>query len=209
MGLIDKIGRAIGVKELRLRNRQDLAAFMDSRAAFLAQKCVVEFCRVRAGVYWQKLFSEEEFQRELTRSRWRSYPATYAMMAEMVEGALRVPAGTRRIALADALSAVAAQTFDRYSVPEGEVDAFWGEALRLVEDTLQKARGDAARPVREIPKPLARTVFDALPLHKDVVTNDYDYIFNNLRMNLLRAHEEFVQAAVYEPLLADLLPDQN
>ena len=52
---------------------------------------------------------------------------------------------------------------------------------------------------------MARKVFDALPLHKDVVTNDYDYIFNNLRMNLLRAHEDFLAAACLDVLADDLL----
>lgn len=208
MGLFDGIGRAIGLTRDRIESGAELAAFMDSRAAFLAQKCVVEFCRVRAGVYWQKLFSEEDFQRELSRSRWRSYPAAYGMIAEMVEGSLRANAGVRRLEVPDRLAALAAGTFAQYPVPEGEGDDFWRDAETLVRETLLKARGAPARPVREIPKPLARKVFDALPLHKDIVTNDYDYIFNNLRMNLLRAHEEFVASAAPEPLLADLLGDR-
>jgi hypothetical protein len=205
MGLFDKIARAVSGKVERLETREDLAGFMDSRAAFLAQKCVVEFCRVRAGVYWQKLFAEQEFQQELSRSRWRSYPATYGMIAEMVEGALREHAGVRRLGLPDALRAVAAQTFKDYPVPAGESEDFWRHAETLVAGVLDKARGTAARPVREIPKPLARKVFEALPIHKDIVTNDYDYIFNNLRMNLLRAHEDFVEAANPQPLVTDLL----
>ena len=48
--------------------------------------------------------------------------------------------------------------------------------------------------MREMPKPMARMVFDALPIHKEIVTHDYDYIFNNLSMNLLRAHEDFIAA---------------
>jgi len=209
MGLFDGIGRAIGLTRDRIENGAELAAFMDSRSAFLAQKCIVEFCRVRAGVYWQKLFSEKEFQQELTRSRWRSYPAAYGMVAEMVEGALRAHAGVRRLELPDALLGVATGTFAKYPVPEGEPETFWSDAAALVAEVLEKAKGEAARPVRNIPKPLARKIFDALPLHKDIVTNDYDYIFNNLRMNLLRSHEELVASAAPEPLLADLLGDRG
>jgi hypothetical protein len=39
---------------------------------------------------------------------------------------------------------------------------------------------------------LARKVFEAVPIHPSLLTNDYDYIFNFLRMNLLRAHEDFL-----------------
>ena len=92
-------------RPIRSRMRPALAAFMDSRAAFLAQKCVVEFCRVRAGVYWQKLFSEKEFQEALDTSRWRAYPPAFAMVAEMVEGALREAAGLTAAAAARACSA--------------------------------------------------------------------------------------------------------
>jgi len=205
MGLWDSIGRAFGGGARRLETRDDLADFMDSRSAFLAQKCIVEFCRVRSGVYWQKLFSEKEFQQELSRSRWRSYPAAYGMIAEMVEGVLRAHAGVRRLELPEALLGVATRTFAGYPVPEGEPETFWSDAAALVAEVLEKAKGEAARPVRRIPKPLARKVFDALPLHKDIVTDDYDYIFNNLRMNLLRAHEEFVESLAPEAVLADLL----
>ena len=152
MGLWDSIGRAFGGGARRLETRDDLADFMDSRSAFLAQKCIVEFCRVRSGVYWQKLFSEKEFQQELSRSRWRSYPVAYGMIAEMVEGVLRAHAGVRRLELPDALLGVATGTFARYPVPEGEPETFWTDAAALVADVLEKAKGEAAAPGAQDPE---------------------------------------------------------
>ena len=67
MGILDALMSRLFHKAEPISEPARFAAFMDSRAAFLAQKCVVEFCRVRAGVYWQKLFSEAEFQ-----AAWRS-----------------------------------------------------------------------------------------------------------------------------------------
>ena len=49
-----------------IADREALQRFVDSRASFLAQKGIVEFCRVRAGVYWQKLFTEDEFRQALS-----------------------------------------------------------------------------------------------------------------------------------------------
>jgi hypothetical protein len=182
-----------------------LASFMDRRAAFLAQKCVVEFCRVRSGVYWQKLFSEKEFQEALSRSRWRSYPATYSMVAEMVEGALREAAGDRQRKLPGVLARIAEKTFQAYGVPEGSDPDFWTKSLALVEERLAATQLGAPRPVREMPEPMARIVFGALPLHKEIVTRDYDYIFNNLRMNLLRAHEDLLKTGDLPAITEDLL----
>ena len=205
MGLLDGIVANIFGKAKPIADRSALGRFMDSRAAFLAQKCVVEFCRVRAGVNWQKLFKEDDFQRALAQSRWRSYPPAFAMVAEMVEAALREPAGLGQRRLPAALEAVAADVFAAYPVPQGESETFWQSALDEVRERLAATQSGPPRPVREMPDPLARRIFDALPLHRTVVTNDYDYIFNNLRMNLLRAHEDFLAAARLESLVDDLL----
>jgi len=205
MGVVDKLVTGLFGKSPPIDSRASLADFMDSRAAFLAQKCVVEFCRVRAGVYWQKLFSEKEFQRELEKSRWRAYPPAFAMIAEMVEGALREPAGLRQRRLPEALDALTGEVFGKYGTPEGEGADFWSQSVALVRERLDDTQSGPPRPVREMPNPMARAVFDALPMHKDVVTNDYDYIFNNLRMNLLRAHEDFLATARLDAIVGDLL----
>lgn len=208
MRLVDRLVGGIFAKPQPVTTRAGLAGFMDSRAAFLAQKCVVEFCRVRAGVYWQKLFSEKEFQEQLDLSRWRAYPPAFAMVAEMVEGALREAAGIRQRRLPELLTGLAGEVFSRYPVPAGEEPEFWTLALGLVEEQLAGTQAGPPRPVREMPKPMARAVFNVLPMHKDIVTNDYDYIFSNLRMNLLRAHEDFLQAADLQAV-ADSLFDAD
>jgi hypothetical protein len=205
LGLLDTVTAGLFRKAEPIADAAGLADFMDSRAAFMAQKCVVEFCRVRAGVYWQKLFSEKEFQAELAKSRWLSYPPAYAMVAEMTEGALRPAAGMRQRKLPGVLTDMARQTFSRYKVPEGVADDFWTEAAGLVETRLAATQAGPPRPVRDIPDPTARKVFDALPIHKEIVTNDYDYIFNNLRMNLLRAHEDLLKTGNLDAIANDLL----
>jgi hypothetical protein len=205
LGLLDTVTTRLFGKAETIADTAALADFMDSRAAFLAQKCVVEFCRVRSGVYWQKLFSEKEFQAELTKSRWLSYPPAYAMIAEMTEGVLRPAAGIRQRKLPGVLTNLARQTFSKYKVPDGAADDFWTGAAELVEARLATTQAGPPRPVRNIPDPTARLVFNALPIHKDIVTNDYDYIFNNLRMNLLRAHEDLLQAGNLVAIADDLL----
>jgi hypothetical protein len=205
MGLLKTFLPGLFSKAQPIQSAAGLADFMDSRAAFLSQKCVVEFCRVRAGVHWEKLFGEPEFQEELRQARWKSYPPAFAMIAEMVEGVLRPAAGLRQRQLPAALERVAQDAFARYPVPEGAPGTFWSDALDLVHERLAETQERAPRPVRQTPNPTARAIFNALPLHKDVVTNDYDYIFNNLRMNLLRIHDDFLDVIRREPLVDDLL----
>jgi hypothetical protein len=205
VGLFDKVVAGLFGTSDTVSDRQALADFMDSRAAFLCQKCVVEFCRVRAGVYWQKLFSEADFQEKLRQSRWQSYPPAFAMVAEMVEGATRPHAGQRQRRLPAALEAVAAEVFQRYPIPDGAPADFWDDALVLVRERLQATQAGPPRPVKDMTSPSARMIFEALPLHQEIVTHDFDYIRNNLRMNLLRFHEDFVAAARFETLVPSLL----
>jgi hypothetical protein len=205
MGLLNDLLPEFLRKPQPIGSVGELADFMDSRAAFLAQKSIVEFCRVRAGVYWQKLFSEKEFQAALDHSRWRAYPACYAMVAEMVEGALREPAGLRQRGLPAALEKVALASFSKYAVSEGSPATFWEDAAELTRQRLAVTQIGPPRPVREIPEPLARTVFEMVPIHPNLLTNDYDYIFNFLRMNLLRANEDFLAQADRSALVDELL----
>lgn len=205
MGLIDNLVSTVFRKDPPIATAAGLVDFLDARAAFLAQKCVVEFCRVRAGVYWQKLFSEEEFREKLTASCWQSYPPAVAMLAEMLEGTLRPAAGLRQRRLPDAIEAVAAAAFERHPLPAGEPDDFWTKARELARERLQATQSDAPRPVRLMAEPMARLIHRALPIHQSLVGHDYDYIRNNLRMNLLRAHEDFLKAADLQALADDLL----
>lgn len=205
MGLLGRIVGGIVRPQPEVADRAALADFLDSRASFLCQKCVVEFCRVMAGVYWQKLFSESAFLEELDRSRWRSYAPAFAMVAEMAEAAIRPHAGLGQRRLPDALTALARDVFARYPLPEGAPEDFWEEGLAYVRERLDATQAGAPRAVKDMTKPSARRIFDVLPLHPQIVTNDFDYIRNNLRMNLLRIHEDFIAAARLDLVAASLL----
>lgn len=188
----------------RLDSLETLGRFLESRSNFLSQKCITEFCRVRSGVYWQKLFQEQEFLAALEVSCWQAYTPCLAMLTEMVEAALRPVAGAERRSVARGLLSLARAVHGSHASPPGFEEGQWGASFELVEGRIAAVEGEAARPVRLMPDPLARKVFEALPIHPKLVTNDYDYIFNNLRMNLVRAHEDFIAGA--EPrVLAGLL----
>ncbi len=203
--LAEKVMSGLFRKPEPIADGAALGRFIDSRAAFLAQKGIVEFCRVRAGIHWQKLFAEDEFRRALTRSTWQAYGPTLALVCEMVEAALRPHAGIDRQRAAHAILAIARDRYLAYPLPAGFTAEQWSEGLELVVRAIEARQGEASRPVRHMPREMARLVFAALPLHPAIVTNDADYIHNNLRMNLLRAHDDFLAAADLPALARDLL----
>ena len=97
------------------------------------------------------------------------------------------------------------EVFARHAVPPGAPEQIWTDAATLVRERLDATQAGAARPVREMAEPMARLIHQALPIHQKLISHDYDYIRNNLRMNLLRAHEDFLAAADLEALAADVL----
>lgn len=186
-----------------------LEQFMDSRAAFMAQKCVVEYCRARSGVLWQKLFKERAFLDALNHSRWTSYAVVYCDIAEMVEGVLRRYPVEPSPALCEALVATAKRTFARYGQPEGVGDDFWDQALERLELRLARAQLHRPRPVRELPKTDLETIFASLPIHASLRGHDFELVQNNLRTNLVRIYEDFIAVADVDRLRAGLSEQQG
>jgi hypothetical protein len=205
MKLFDTVLGAMKGRRTRIADRESLKAFLSRQAAFVTQKCVTEFCRVRAGVYWEKLFREEQFQNALLASNWAALTPVIAMLSEMLEGALRAEAGGDVEKLRSQIALLASEVRDEAGFPAHLDRTVWDSQSGLVEERLAHAALAAPRPVRHLPDPLARQVFDALPMHADLLKNDFDYIFNNLRMNLLRAHSDFIDEADIPVLVRNLI----
>jgi hypothetical protein len=188
-----KLKAALGRGE-PIRDREALKGFIDAQAAFIAQKCVTEFCRVRAGVQWTKLFGEEQFQTALERSRWKSFAATLAQVSEMVEGAMRRATGEQ--GLSSAIEGVARDIIEAHARHSGAPRDFAARAVTLVALGLERAEARSEpQAVRHIPEATFDEVFDSLPLVEIARGQDEDYVLNNLRMNLVAAHEEFLRRA--------------
>lgn len=172
-----------------------LEDFLDSRAAFLVQKCLFEYCRARAGLMWQKLFKEEAFRAAVERARWQNYPIGLETVTLMAEQALRPHAGADAAAMRQGLAAAAGNVTSRYPVPAGFEPEFWAEARRRIAGRIDRAGLAAPLPVKDLPTPTAEEFFANMPIHASLRGGDFVLVRNNLRFNLCRAHEEFTARA--------------
>ena len=182
-----------------------LEGFLDSRSAFLAQKCIYEYSRARAGINFQKLFKEQEFQDAILRSTWASYPIACAFVCEMVEGQLRAFAQQDTEALARGLGALATAAFDRHPLPRGAPPTFWNEAIESVERHLARAQLHAPKPIKDIPLERVNEIYENLPIHPNLTGHDYELIQNNIRTNFVQIFVEFDKSADRETLTAELV----
>ncbi len=190
MGLIDLFKKAPSIESLT-----DLEDFLDTRSAFMVQKCVFEYSRARAGILWQKLFSEVGFKAAVSRSTWKNYPLCLGNITVMVEHVLRPHAGDHQAELRAGMGAAAANVTDRYSIPEGFEAQFWADARERISARVERAGLAAPRPVKDLPRETIKEFFDELPIHKNLRGHDFILVQNNLRSNLCQMHDHFIGRA--------------
>ena len=92
MGVFDIFFR----KPPPIRDAAALADFIDGNAAFVTQKGLYEYSRVRAGHYAKVLSPEKGFQEAADQARWRAYPIGLAMVAEVADNVLHQGRDTDR-----------------------------------------------------------------------------------------------------------------
>ncbi len=199
MGLLDLFKKPPAIASLT-----DLEDFLDTRSAFMVQKCVFEYSRARAGILWRKLFSEAGFKAAVSRSTWKNYPLCLGTITVMVEQVLRPHADDRRAELRAGMAAAAANVTDRYPIPQGLEAQFWADARERICTRVERAGLAAPRPVKDLPKETAKEFFDELPIHKNLRGHDFVLVQNNLRSNLCQMHDDFIGRADL-PALARLV----
>lgn len=174
-----------------IRDRAELADFIDGNAAFLMQKGLYEYSRARAGHYAKVLFREPEFHAAVEVSRWRAYPLGLAMVGEMVEGILREHVGEQRRAMHEAVSEIVLDVFDRYPVPTALSADEWREHRAELAHRLQLAGMHAPKRAMDIPEQWAQTYFDLMPIHEKLRVRDFPTTRNYLRVAMCNIHDEF------------------
>jgi hypothetical protein len=174
-----------------IRDRAELADFIDRNAAFLMQKGLYEYSRARAGHYSKVLFREPEFQAAIETARWRAFPLGLAMVAELVEGVLRAHVGEQRRAAHEAISDIVLDVFDRYPVPAALGADEWREYRAELARRLQLAGLHAPKRAMDIPEQWAQTYFDLMPIHEKLRSRDFPTTRNYLRVAMCNIHDEF------------------
>lgn len=185
-----------------------LEDFLDRHAAFIVQKCIFEYSRARSGTMSMALFKEKAFMEAIELSRWQNYPIGLGNVSEMVMNTLREHAGERQSLLVDRVVEASHAVTGRYRVPDGFPDGFWADVRAGLETRLRQAALAAPKPVKDIPNPTINTFFDQLPIHKNLRGHDHQLVQNNIRINLCRSYEAFVEALDAPALMADLFADR-
>lgn len=187
-------------RQPRIVSLAELEDFLDSRAAYTAQKCVFEFSRASAGYVWQALFKEQTFLDMLERSRWQCYPLALADVGEVAFGVLRASERGDEVALSAGLQASIRRVMQRYAPPRGMTAASWEAAAGQVAGRIARASAAATRAVKDVSRLSATDVLAAMPIHEKIKGRDPEFVRNNFTMSLLGIHDELAKRADIEAL---------
>ncbi len=165
------------------------AEFLRRQAAFVAQKTVIDYCRVKSGRHERQIFANADFQAALGHCRWQVYLAALCDVAAVAEGWLRPHAAGREGALAEALVRMLDAALVAEPPPEEEREA--AEAIRLSFPRhlaeLQRAPPVAAH---RMPLRCDAPLFATLPIHADQRVGETPAIRGALRFHIVSTQQE-------------------
>lgn len=186
--------------ERRVRSAAGLADLCAGEAAFVSQKSTIEYCRMRAGINWDKLFQEAAFTTAMEHCRWEAYAALVADVMETCQILFRHQ-GAGEIAVPAALRVVARAAFERHPVPAGRES--WEDEVAAIEARLARALLAAPRLVHVVGYDSAKRVFRALPIHTNLKGVDREVVANNIRFNLCQVYARMEHDIDTAALLAE------
>jgi len=178
----------------------DLGRFLHAQAAYVAQKTVIDYCRVKMGRREKQYFSDPDFQAALRHCRWQVFFASVSDLAAVFEAHLRPEAPGREAALARALAAL----HDAALTDEAPPDAEAATARERAEAWPRHIAGlqrEAPLSAHRLPLLAEPVLFATLPIHADQRVGESAAIRGALRFHVVTTQQE-LERRFDAPILA-------
>lgn len=185
----------------KVRNLVALQQFLDSEAAYLAQRSVVEFVRNELGSLSAQAFGDPRFQTKMAVSRWDGFAAILADMIGLAHAHL-LAAGAPRALLDTRFSDLYAAILARHPTPDHRLQG-WGPEIAALQTRL------ATRPVGPVNPQADATatgsmVFDTLPFVPRDPKESRMVLSNAFAFGLIAFNDRLRRLLVVEPIIGEL-----
>jgi hypothetical protein len=168
-----------------------LADFLAAQAAYVSQRTVLEYCRARTGLNWDKLYREQAFVDSLEVCRWEAYAEVLAEVAELALILLRRQSPADPQGYLPGIAAAAGAALLRHPVPGHRTS--WDGASAAIEQHLAQSLLAAPRAVHLAGFGAADAIFAHLPIHPDLRREDREMFRNSVRFALCRVFDEMTR----------------
>lgn len=182
-----------------------LKTFLDQRAALIAQKCAIDYCRGKTGLASYALFTEKPFLDALEICRWETYVVVLGDLLIMAEGYLRPHAvAERRPKLREALIGLYSGVLGSVPAPAHRLQG-WGDAVASFTLRLEAASLGDPRRALDVADHSAKRLFDTLPIHISMRELDEEPVYGSVRFRMVAVSQEMQRRFAAADLVADLL----
>ena len=176
-------------RQARPDDPAELEAFLHGQAAFVAQKTVLDYCRVKMGRNDKRYFADADFQAALEHCRWQVFFAATADVMLLAEAALRPFAVGSEAKLGLALGRMHGRALNRVACPAGEAAAAADAAAAFAHQLRAWQDEDPTAPNRMalLAEPV---LFATLPIHAEQRVGEALAIRGALRFHMVSAGQE-------------------
>jgi hypothetical protein len=188
---------------------ETLRVFLEERAALIAQKCAIDYCRGKTGLASYALFTEKSFLEALDRCRWDTFAVVLGDLITVAEGKLRPHVATEHHSrLCEALTALYPAILATLPPPAHRADG-WGEAIASFAPRFREACLGMPRQALDVADHSARCLFDSLPIHSSYRELDEEVVYGAVRFRMIAVSQELEGRLRAADLVGQLLADQN
>jgi hypothetical protein len=205
------IGRLWRRLEARLRpapiaTADALKTFLGERAAFIAQKCAIDYCRGKTGLASYALFTEEPFLKALDVCRWETFVVVLGDLLIVAEGHLRPHVSAEQHpGLCNALVGLHSAALAALPAPAYRANG-WGEVAASFTTRLGTATLGKPQQALDVADHSARRLFETLPIHASMRALDKEVVYGAVRFRMIAVSQEMQRRFAAADLVKQLVP---
>jgi len=182
-----------------------LKTFLEERAALIAQKCAIDYCRGKTGLASYALFTEKPFLDALDICRWETFVTVLGDLLIIAEGSLRQHVGdAQRPRLGEALVGLYSEVLGRMPLPVHRAQG-WGDAIASFALRLEEASHAEPRQALDVADHSAKQLFNTLPIHLSMRALDKEVVYGAVRFRMIAVSQEMQRRAAVADLAEQLL----
>ena len=182
-----------------------LKTFLEERAALIAQKCAIDYCRGKTGLASYALFTEKPFLDALDVCRWETFVTVLGDLLIVVEGYLRPHVALeQRARLLEALNGLYSAVLGASPVPAHRSHG-WGDVTEAFSARLTAASRAEPQQALAVADHSAKRLFDTLPIHISMRELDEPVVYGAVRFRMIAVSQEMQRRLVAGDVARQLL----
>jgi len=181
-----------------------LRTFLEERAALIAQKCAIDYCRGKTGLASHALFTEKTFLDALEVCRWEAFAAVLGDLVILAEAALRPHAPEERERLCAALIELNGSVLASLPAPPHRAQG-WDDVTEAFALRLRAAAAGRPQQALDVADHSAKRLFETLPIHASYRELDEEVVYGAVRFRMVAVNQELQRRVAAADLARALL----